>query len=169
MRLCRLVGPQELEALAQAARCSPRGRANLNLHPTLSDPIQRFFNLLNPGTYVRPHRHREGRFELFLLLCGRAGVLVFDGEGNLAEAVCLAPGGARAVEIPGGLMHTVIALESPTLLFEVKPGPYQPLEDKDFAPWAAREGEAAARELLAQWEKVFSPGGTHLNGPKGCT
>lgn len=169
MRLCRLIGPQELEALAQAARSSPRGRASLNLHPALSDPIQRFFNLLNPGTYVRPHRHGEGRFELFLLLWGRAGVLVFDEEGSLAEAVCLAPGGIRAVEIPGGLIHTVMALESPTLLFEVKPGPYQPLEDKAFAAWAPREGEAAARELLAQWEKLFSPGGNHLNGPKGCT
>ncbi|HIC0138358.1 TPA: WbuC family cupin fold metalloprotein, partial [Enterobacter hormaechei] len=41
---------------AQAAN-SPRLRAHHNFHPELSDPVQRLAIAMEPGTYVRPHRH----------------------------------------------------------------------------------------------------------------
>ena len=42
--------------VAQQAANSPRRRKNHNLHQE-SDLVQRFLNVLQPGTYVRPHRH----------------------------------------------------------------------------------------------------------------
>ncbi|MGC8915791.1 MAG: WbuC family cupin fold metalloprotein [Thermoanaerobaculum sp.] len=153
---CRVVTGSELAHLAAKAETAPRRRANLNLHPSLTDPIQRFFNCFQPGTYVRPHRHEPGRFELFVLLAGKAGVLLFDGEGNVKERVLLAPEGAPAVEIPGGVVHTLVALAPKTLLFEVKPGPYEPLTDKDFAPWAPPEGSPEAANVLRAWEALFA-------------
>lgn len=160
---CRVFPQAELKATVAAAQRAQRQRSNYNLHPQLDDAIQRFFNCLEPPTYVRPHRHAPGKFELFVLLQGKAGVLVFDEHGLVTEKHLLAPDALVAVEIPGGVLHTVVALAPNTVLFEVKPGPYQPLTDKDFAPWAPQEGDPQSTSLLSQWQALFSP------DPKGCT
>ena len=46
-------------------------------------------------------------------------------------------------------------LEPDTVVFEVKPGPYQPTSDKDFAPWAPAEGGPDAPAYLADLEARF--------------
>lgn len=169
---CHQLAPAQLTELLRAARTSPRRRANRNFHPQLSDPIQRFFNCVQPGSYVRPHRHVSHRFELFVLISGKAGILTFDDNGNFCDRLLLAPNAALAVEIPGGITHTVVALAEDTLLFEVKPGPYQELSDKDFAPWAPCEGDPSCGWFLAQWERVFLGGrGSHPGAnpdPRDC-
>jgi cupin fold WbuC family metalloprotein len=149
-RLRRFDGGSLRETVARAAS-SPRRRANLNVHPALDDPVQRMLNVFQPGTYVRAHRHEPDRFELFLALSGRAAVLTFDDAGHVLEVVALEPGATWAVELPGDVWHTVVSLAEDTALFEVKPGPYRPLEDKDYAPWAPREGTPDAQSMLAQW------------------
>jgi len=156
MNLAKEVGHKELATLLAAAAASPRRRANLNLHPALADPIQRFFNCLEPGTFVRPHRHAPGRWELFVLIQGKAGVLLFSPGGAISQRVLLAPSASLAVEIPGGVFHTLVALAPATLLFEVKPGPYEAGSDKEFAPWAPHETlkDATAR-CVAVWEQEF--------------
>ena len=127
-----------LDDLARRAAQAPRGRVNHNLHPTLDDPIQRFFNALQPGTYVRPHRHRDPpRWEVFLAVRGRAVVLTFDETGRITARIEICPSGPDvAVEIEGDTWHTVAALGRDAVLFELKPGPYRPIDDKDFADWA---------------------------------
>ena len=74
------------DRVAAVARRKPRLRMNHNLHQE-SDLVQRFLNVLQPGTYVRPHRHvREHAgtgFECFLVLQGAIGLLIFDGDGQL--------------------------------------------------------------------------------------
>jgi cupin fold WbuC family metalloprotein len=149
-KMRRLDAATVAETVAKA-RSGGRGRCNHNLHPTLADPVQRFLNALQPGSYVRPHRHDGHRWELFLLLEGEAAAVAFDEDGTITETVLLCHGGTRAVEFPGGVWHTVLALAPDTLLFEVKPGPYTPVSDKDFAAWAPREGETGGAALLAEW------------------
>lgn len=39
-------------------------------------------------------------------------------------------------------------------LFEVKPGPYRPLAEGDFAPWAPPGADVEAFELLHRWETL---------------
>jgi cupin fold WbuC family metalloprotein len=143
------------DALARS-RVTPRLRANLNVHQELGDPIQRLFNVLQPGSYIRPHRHEPSRWELFVVLSGRAGVMTFDEAGTRLEHAILEPGVAWAVEIAGGAWHTAVALETDTILFEVKSGPYRRLEDKDYAPWAPPEGDPRAPAALAQWEQALT-------------
>lgn len=141
----------DLAALVQRAAASPRRRANHNLHPVLEDPVQRFLNAMEPGTYVRPHRHTtpEPKWELFVAMSGAIAVLLFDDAGVLTERVVVsAAGPVRAIEVPPGIWHTVVVLESGTVLFEFKQGPYAALTDKDFAQWAPREGEAGAPAML---------------------
>ena len=60
----RMTKPEPLQRLdqglfdrvAQSARQASRLRMNHNLHKA-DDLVQRFINVLQPGTYVRPHRH----------------------------------------------------------------------------------------------------------------
>jgi len=155
----REVSYRELDRLSALARGRSRRRVNLNLHPELEDPVQRLFNVMEPGTYVRPHRHPDGRWELFALVRGQAAVLVLDGRGTVLDRVELAPDRSAAVEIAAGEWHTVLALRTGTVLLEVKPGPYRPLTDKDFAPWAPAEGSPEAMDLLARLERA-QPGAT---------
>lgn len=146
----RLVTPSELDALSGAARANPRRRLNLNLHTDYADPCQRLFNAVEPKSYLRPHRHTEPpKSECFVAVRGRFHLLIFDDAGRVVERIELAPcGPVVAVDVPAGAWHAVVALEPGSVFFETKPGPYAPLTDKDFAPWAPAEGSAEAEGYL---------------------
>src|SRR5438477_12397850 len=45
-----------LDSVAQSAKSSPRKRAMLRFHE-FDEHVQRMLNAVEPGTYVRPHRH----------------------------------------------------------------------------------------------------------------
>lgn len=148
----KIISQHDLDQLVADARTSPRRRKHLNVHAELTDPIQRLFVAFEPGTYVQPHRHPEaGKWEMFVLLKGKAAVLLFDQRGQVQQRHVLSETGAnRLCEIPPQQWHTLIALESGTLLMETKPGPYQALGDKDFAKWAPKENTPPVREFV-QW------------------
>jgi len=154
---------EALDELVRRAARSRRGRLNHNLHPTLEDPVQRFFNCLEPGSYVRPHRHTAPpRWETFVGLRGRAVVLEFDDVGRVTARCEISPEGpAVAVEIAGETWHTVAALRPGTTLFELKPGPYSPVADKDFAGWAPAEGDPD-QPRWAAWIAAAVPGSAPL-------
>lgn len=149
------------ERVAEQARQSPRLRINHNLHAE-PDAVQRFLNVLQPGTYVRPHRHRRDQpgtgFECFLLLQGALGLLVLDARGELLQLERLsATGPVRGLELAEDQFHTLVALEPDTVMFELKQGPYLPASDKDFLASFPAEGtpEAAAQEK--RWRALFEP------------
>lgn len=147
-----------LDTLANTAANSVRRRANHNIHPGLDAPVQRFFNALEPDTYVRPHRHcTPPRWELFLVLRGHLALLTFDADGRVIgrEELCAA-GPVFGVEMPEDTWHALVALE-PTIIFELKEGPYHALSDKDFATWAPSEG-APACSVLVEWYRHAQPG-----------
>lgn len=145
-----------IDRLTSRAVGSERRRANLNLHRDLADPVQRFLNAVEPGSYVHPHRHADPeRWELFVVLRGAAVILAFDGAGAVRSRIRLAAGGPeQGVEVPAGVWHTLAALEPGTVLLEVKPGPYQPVDDKDFAPWAPTESEPSGQAFEAWFRRA---------------
>ena len=153
---CLAVTEEELRRLSKHAAAHDRLRLNLNLHPESADPIQRLCNAFEPGTYVRPHRHEQDeRWELFAVLMGRAVVLTFDTEGRVVERITLGVGmDALLVEIPPRTFHTVASLSRETVLFEVKPGPYQASTDKFFAPWAPSEGDTQCVAWVEWYERA---------------
>lgn len=150
-----------LTALSETARSVPRLRKNHNVHSQLDDPVQRLYNAMEPNTYVRPHRHQgDDRWEFFQIVSGSAAVLTFDIQGTVLEKIVLNQKGPNvAIEIPGNTWHTIVSLQSGTVLFEIKKGPYQAVTDKDFATWAPSEGEDAA-EIFVQWFVKATPGHT---------
>jgi cupin fold WbuC family metalloprotein len=150
------------DRVAAEARSLPRLRRNHNLHAE-ADPVQRFLNVMQPGTYVRPHRHQRERagagFECFVVLQGAIGLLLLDQQGELQGQERLeARGPLRGIQLPEGIIHTLVALERDSVLLEIKEGPYRPAADKDFLPSFPAEGSAAAAELESRWRALFSGG-----------
>lgn len=156
MEETKVVNGERLDRLTSRALGNPRRRANDNIHPRLEDPVQRLLNAIEPGSYIRPHRHTEPpKWELFILLQGSAAVLMFDASGQVRERVVLSSGSRDlAVEIPAGAWHTVAALETGTVVLEIKPGPYSPLKDKEFAAWAPEHDDGE----MEAWLRSAAPG-----------
>lgn len=153
-----VIHSDELRELHEIAANSPRLRKNLNIHTRLDAPVQRLFNAMEPGTYIRPHRHaRENGWELMLVIQGSFAVLFFDDRGQVTEKYILSQhDGLLAVEVPASVWHTVVSLERGTVMFEVKEGPYTPVTDKDFADWAPQEGGPDASSML-EWFRQAQP------------
>jgi cupin fold WbuC family metalloprotein len=141
---------EAINSLVQAARNSPRKRMNLNIHQSLDAMVQRFFNAMEPETYVRPHRHmQEGRFEMFLCIRGKGSALTFDNRGKVINSVIISPDGdSIGIEIPPHAWHTILSLSTGTVFFELKEGPYAAIDDKDFAPWAPDPLDSASDDYL---------------------
>jgi cupin fold WbuC family metalloprotein len=137
--------------ISRDAKNSLRLRKNYNFHSDYADPVNRMLNAFEPGTYVRPHKHElPDKCEVFLILSGRALALQFDDAGTIIEHTVLDPSqGIFGVEIPARTWHSIISLASGTVLYEVKPGPYVPLDDKNFASWAPAEGSPEAAGYLS--------------------
>ncbi len=156
--MIKTITAEMLAGLSQQARSAERRRAHLNVHDSLEAPVQRLFIAMEPGTYIRPHRHPQAnKWEFFLLVEGEIDLLVFDDDGVLQQRTVLSASRARAVELQPGTWHTYVSQAEGTVVLEVKEGPYLPTPGEDFAPWAPAENSAAAGDLLA-WLQQAQPG-----------
>jgi cupin fold WbuC family metalloprotein len=139
-----------IDNVSHKAKQSTRRRMNYNFHLNHEDPLHRLLNAMEPGTYVQPHKHENpDKFEIFLALRGRFVVFTFDDEGNITDHIILdAQQGNYGVEIAARTYHTLVSLESGSVAYEVKAGPYSASTSKDFAPWAPAEGDKAVQDYL---------------------
>lgn len=154
-----LVDGALLDRKSEDAAKSRRKREIHALHIGGEDRLQRMLNAIQPGSYIRPHRHLvPPQPEVLVILRGTLGFVTFDDRGGPLEdrfALLDVRREAFAVDLRAGLWHTFFALEKDTVLFEVKPGPYDPDAAKDFADWAPGEEEARAAEYLMFLEDRF--------------
>ena len=121
-----------LDKLTEEAKASPRLRMTLDLRNGADDQSQRMLNAIEPGSVVPIHRHRNTS-ETVVCLRGRVVEEFYDElERICTEAIELTPNGQTvALNIPAGQWHTVKALESGTVIMEVKDGRYEPIQDCD--------------------------------------
>lgn len=136
-----------LDKLTAQAKASPRLRANLDLRNSDADSSQRMLNAIEPGSVVPVHRHRETS-ETVVVLRGRVMEEYYSSDGVVEASYELAAGGdARsesgmtegksgmtvgcALNVPAGQWHTLRALESGTVILEMKDGAYEPLGEED--------------------------------------
>jgi len=150
-------GRECLDTLTASASASVRLRKNLDFHAAPAHPAQRLLNAVEPGSYVRPHRHvRPLKDETVLAVRGAFGVVFFDEAGGVAKTAVIRPGGDFiGVNIPASLFHSLVSLESGSIFFESKAGPYDPQTDKEWAPWAPPEGHHDAPEYFATLKALF--------------
>lgn len=122
-----------LDKLTEEAKASSRLRMNLDLRNSADDQSQRMLNAIEPGSVVPIHRHQKTS-ETVVCLRGRLVEEYYDDlERICTEAIELSPNGpVVALNIPAGQWHTVHALESGTVILEVKDGPYEPIQDVDI-------------------------------------
>lgn len=149
--MIQLIDTALLDEVSVEAAASPRRRKNRNFHPSDDYPANRLLNAVEPGSYIRPHRHLDtNKDETMVVLRGRLGLVQFDDEGRIARTAVLGEGGdGVGVDIPHGTWHTVFALEPGTVFFEAKAGPYRPLGADEVATWAPEEGASEAVAYLA--------------------
>ncbi|MDP4239915.1 MAG: WbuC family cupin fold metalloprotein [Bacteroidota bacterium] len=121
-----------LDEVTDRAVKSPRLRMNYNFHASLDSKTQRLLNALEPGTVLPIHRH-QNTDETYLLLRGSLQIQFYNDSKELIDSSILNPAeGKYGINIPAGQWHTLNVLESGTIIFEVKDGPYQPLEDENI-------------------------------------
>jgi cupin fold WbuC family metalloprotein len=160
MTSVQLLTPALFRATLDRAHASPRRRMNHNFHSGPQDNPHRFLNALLRGTYVQPHRHLDPpKAESFVILSGWALSALFDDEGRVTARYLIGhgekPAGCPAglpegqgIDVAAGIWHTVAAVSEEVMCYEVKPGPWNPAFDKDFAPWAPREGDPRCEAYL---------------------
>jgi cupin fold WbuC family metalloprotein len=146
-----------LDAVTSQAKKSPRLRKNHNIHKSHEEPCNRLLNAIEPGSYIRPHRHLDpAKDESVVILRGRLGVIEFDDKGTVTQKNLLSTGGeAVAANVPSGVFHTFVSLEQGTVFFEAKAGPYKPITEEEVAPWAPAEGSAEAPAYLEKMAALW--------------
>ena len=126
-----IIDNQLLDNVTVRAEASPRLRMNFNLHDSLDAKAQRLINVLLPGTPLPIHRHRHTA-ETYVILRGKMLVVFYNDLGAQTERYLLDPSqGNYGVQIPAGQWHGIEVIE-PSAIFEVKDGPYTPLETEDM-------------------------------------
>ena len=148
-----------LDTVSEQARTSPRLRMNYNFHPELSDPVQRLLNVVEPWTYIRPHKHTT-KEESFVLLRGKVLAVSFNDDGTIRDhAVLSNSSGVLGIEFEENTFHMITSLETGSAVFEIKEGPFVPHTEGSSAPWAPKEGTPEAKDFLA---KVFGELGIEM-------
>ena len=123
-----------LDKLTEQAKRSPRLRMNYDLRDSEEDTSQRMLNAIEPGSLLPIHRHQKSS-ETVVCLRGRLVEEIYDElERICTERIELSPNGpVVALNIPAGQWHTARALESGTVIMEVKDGKYEPLSEVDIS------------------------------------
>jgi len=119
-----------LDQVSEQAKVSPRLRMNYNFHQSLDDKCHRFLNAVEPGTVVPIHKHPT-KDESFVILRGKVRVTTHNDDGSVIEDVVLSQEtGNYGVDIPKNVWHKLESLESGSVIFECKEGPFVPHEEE---------------------------------------
>ena len=119
-----VINEQLLNEVTGQAQASPRLRMNYNFHQSLDEKCHRMLNALEPGTDVPIHRHPT-KDESFVILRGKVRVTTHNDDGSIIEDVVLSQqSGNYGVDIPKNVWHKLEPLESGSVIFECKEGPF---------------------------------------------
>lgn len=120
-----------LDKLTAQAKASPRLRMNMDLRNGPEDLSQRMLNAMEPGTVMPIHRHHASS-ETVVILRGEIRWIFYDDNGVETERVVLdADGWPRMLNVEKDRWHSLECLESGSVLYESKDGPYHPLEEDE--------------------------------------
>ena len=121
-----------LDSVSAAAKSSERLRMNHNFHETLEAPCQRMFMTMDrdKGPWFQSIQHTA---ETYILLRGKLKIFFYNEEKVIVEEEVLDQShGCYGVHIPAGVWHSMEVLESSTIIFETKDGPYTPITEQDI-------------------------------------
>ena len=117
-----------LDRVTNQAKDCTRLRMNFNFHQSLEDKCHRMLNAVEPGTVIPIHRHPT-KDESFVVLKGKVRSTTYNDDGSVIESVVLcADEGKYGVDIPKGVWHKLESMQSGSVVFECKEGPFVPHE-----------------------------------------
>ena len=126
-----LISATLLDELTAQAKASPRLRMNLDLRNSPSDQSQRMLNALEPGTVMPIHRHRNTS-ETVVVLRGKVKWLYYNDQGELTDTILVeANGDIRGLSVPLGQWHSIVCLESGSVILETKDGAWEAMKEED--------------------------------------
>ena len=148
----KLINDNLLDTVSEQAKNNERLRMNYNFHESMDDKIHRLLNAMEPGTQLPPHRHlNPDKEEIYLVLRGSLVAFSFDENGKVISSDVLSPSkGKYGVAIPAGVWHSIVVLEPGTVIYEIKEGPYAPIDPSNIAPWAP---DASDKESIEEFTK----------------
>lgn len=122
--MIKIIDKQLLDDVSRLAQKSDKLRMNYNFHGSLQDKCHRMLNAVEPGTVVPIHRHPT-KDESFVILRGKVRVTTHNDDGSIIEDVVLSQeSGNYGVDIPKNVWHKLESLESGSVVFECKEGPF---------------------------------------------
>ena len=144
------------------AKLNIRLRSHHNFHVEYADPVQRLANSIDVYSYIRPHRHAlDPKSECLIALKGCFALVIFNNQGLVTDIIkfgserYITDSNNYGVNIPPAVWHTVVALRSDSVLFEVKSGPFDPLRAKEFPSWSPAEDSPEAALYLENLKKYI--------------
>ena len=121
-----------IDSLTEQAKVNPRLRYAMDLRNSSEDGSQRMLNALEPDTIMPIHRHHASS-ETVVILRGKIKWVFYDEKGKETESVILdANGEQRMLNVERDRWHSLVCLESGTVLYESKDGPYHPLDEDEI-------------------------------------
>jgi cupin fold WbuC family metalloprotein len=103
-----------IQQKVEDAKKNIRKREIPNFHSSDQEALHRRLNCIQPGSYIRLHRHLDPpKDEAFVLLKGSAGFVIFDGEHGLEKkqfALLDSKRGTYGIDIRAGVWHTLFSL-----------------------------------------------------------
>ena len=96
----------------------------MDLRNSSTDASHRMLNAIEPGTDIPIHRHPT-KDESFVVLRGKVRSTTYKDDGSVIDSVVLSQeDGLYGVDIPKGVWHKLESLESGSVVFECKEGPF---------------------------------------------
>ena len=127
-----VVDKKVLDELSAKAKENTRLRQSMDLRNSPEDLSQRMLNALEPGTMMPIHRH-HATSETIVILRGKIRWIFYDDQGRITESTELrSDGDIRMLNVEKDRWHSLECLESGSVLYESKDGPYHPLKEDEI-------------------------------------
>ncbi len=148
-----LLDEETVKAGCESALESPRKRIIFPIQRTQDALVQRLINFMQPGTYIRPHKHPLAHAtETMKVLQGAIHFFIFDDQGAVIRHFPVSSKDQFGVlDIEPNVWHSFIVTRPDTVLLEIKKGPYDAATDKEFAGWSPDEDTEESVVLLKKW------------------
>jgi cupin fold WbuC family metalloprotein len=143
------IGSEDIEVLRQAVGKTPKRRVRINAHPGSDDELHEMIIAIEPGSYIRPHKH-PGKSEAFHIIEGQVDIVVFSEEGNIEQVVSLAANGSQHpfyYRMSTAHFHTLIIRSELLVVHEITNGPFLP-SGTIYAAFAPEEGDSANADVF---------------------
>ena len=120
-----------ISSLIKKATESIRHRMNY-IHESTEDSVQRMFHAIEPESEFPITRHPNAS-ETLIAVKGRLQVTIYNEHKEVIEETIIAPMADNiGYHIPVGIWHRVKSLETGTVVFETREGPYSPVAEEDI-------------------------------------